>query len=360
MVVTMGKFLSLILYLSVYILSALCLHFATCSSKKINRIILAIIAILLPCILAGFRYGVGVDYLNYKYMYQSHSELSLIEYLQYDKRAEFAVYILSKIASIFNSQKMFFTLFSFFIYAPMAKVIMERKERKDTFFLALFFLLSSFPTGLNIMRQIAAASISMYSLKYVIDRNFKKFVLFIVFALMFHVSAIIILPIYFIWNKKNGFTIYQFKSWAIIAAYCIVAINLPFILQLISGRFDSYGLEQVQGRNLSIWLNCMWMVIYLLLHKYITKNRPQDGLFVFMIVIGTILSFTGIFNVYLKRTAIYFNYPEFILLIQLKNLFDFKSQRVFYFLATGYSLFIFILTYYILGQTGIFPYACMI
>ena len=356
MVVTLGKFSSLILYLTVYTLSALFLYIASCSSRKKNKFIIGAIAILLPCILAGFRYGVGVDFLNYKHLYETYSGMTFAEYLNYEHITEISAYFFSKIAALFNFPQLFFILYAFFIYAPVAKIIMEREGKGETFFLALFFLLGSFSTGLNIMRQVAAASILLYSLKYITDRNLKKFVFAVVIAAVFHVSAIIILPLYFIWNKRDKFSIFQFKSWLIIAAYFVFALNLPLLLRLLGDRFDGYGTIQTQGRNLSILLNCIWMVIFLLFNKRITKHRAHDGLYVFMIIIGTILSFTGMFNVYLKRTAIYFNYPDFILLTQLKYVFDLKSRGAFYVLATVYSLFMFILTYYILGQTGIFPY----
>ena len=138
MVIVMGKFASLILYLTIYSLSALFLYFAARSPKKTNRVVIALIAILLPCIMAGIRYGVGVDYHNYRYMYQQHAELTFTQYLQYDRKAELGTYLLIKIAALFNSQQVFFTLFAFVIYAPIAKMIMERGEKSDIFFLALF------------------------------------------------------------------------------------------------------------------------------------------------------------------------------------------------------------------------------
>lgn len=359
MVVTLGKISSLVLYMAVYLFSALFLYFAACTSKKSNKLIFGATAVLLPCILAGFRYGVGVDYFNYNHMYQMYADLSFSEYLNSSARAEFAVYIMSKIASLFNSSRLFFALFAFVIYAPVAKMIIQREDKKDTFFLALFFLMSSFSTGLNIMRQVAAASILLYSMKYVFDRKLKKFVLMVIIASMFHISAIIILPLYFMWDKEEKFNLFKIKPWVIIVAYCVVALNLPNLLQLLGGRFVEYATGEIQGRNLSILLNCIWMAIYLLFNKQITKNRTQNGLYIFMIVIGTILSFTGIINIFLKRSAIYFNYPDFILLTQLKNIFNLKSRGLFYLLVTGYSMFMFVLTYYILGQTGIFPYAFM-
>ena len=164
---TMNMFPSLLLYLAVYSLSALLLSFATGSRNKGRSFLLAAVAIALPCILAGWRYGVGVDYFNYLSLYNSHSKLTLLQYLSHDRKCEFAFYLISRFAGLFKSPQLFFALFAFFAYAPMAKVIMDRGDRKETFFLSFFFLISSFSTGLNIIRQIAAASITFFSLKYV-------------------------------------------------------------------------------------------------------------------------------------------------------------------------------------------------
>lgn len=352
----MSKLASLFLYLLVYAASALILHGAARLKSKRARFWGAWIAIFIPCFFAGIRYGVGTDYFHYLSMYHSHVNLSLTEYFRYSNASDFSFYLITKFCGLFNSPQLMYFIFAFFTYAPVAKFILERNEKGTVFFLSFFFLLGSFSSGLNIMRQMAAASIIFYSMKYLLNRNLKKFLLGILIATLFHVSALIVLPTYYLWNNRKKFSIYSFRSWLIILLYAFVVFNMSSILQLLGGRFEGYSLGKSQGRNLSILLNAIWMVIFVFFHKYYTKRNPQDGLFVLMIIIGSILSFSGMLNVYVKRIAIYFNYCDFLLLVQLRHVFTKRSKPLFYMLATAYSIIIFILTFYILGQSEIIPY----
>lgn len=352
----MSKLASLFLYLLVYTVSALILHGVAPLKNKRARFWGVLIAVFIPCIFACIRYGVGTDYFHYYSMYHSHAKLSLSEYFNYSNASDFSFYLIAKFCSLFNSPQLMYFIFAFFTYAPVVKFILEREEKGTVFFLSFFFLLSSFSSGLNIMRQMAAASITFYSMKYLLNRNLKKFLVGVAIAALFHISALVILPTYYLWNNKKEFSIYSFRSWLIILIYAFVVFNMSSLLQLLGGRFEGYSLGKSQGRNLSILLNVIWMIIFVFFHKYYTKQNPKDGLFVLMIIIGSILSFSGILNVYVKRIAIYFNYCDFLLLIQLRHVFTKRSRPLFYLLATVYSVFIFILTFYILGQSEIIPY----
>lgn len=352
----MSKPASLLLYLAVYLVSALILHGVARLKSRRLKIVGMLVAVCIPCVFAGIRYGVGTDYFHYYSMYLAHAKRSLSEYLSYANASDFSFYLIARFCNLFNSPQLMYFLFAFFTYAPVAKAILERDEKETTFFLAFFFLLGSFSSGLNIMRQAAAMSIVFYSLKYLLDRKLRKFLLGVAVASLFHISAVIVLPTYYLWHNREKFSIYSLRAWLIIGGYVFVMFNIAGLLRLLGGRFEGYSQGLSQGRNLSILLVALWTAVFVMFHKSYTKRSPQDGLYVFLMIIGCVLSFTGLLNVYVKRIASYFTFCDFLLLVQLRYVFTKRSRPAFYVLATVYSVFIFILTFYILGQSEIIPY----
>ncbi len=85
----------------------------------------------------------------------------------------------------------------FFVY----KAIIQNSKNKT---LSLYLLLSStlFYQMLNQSRQMLAIAIVLYSLKYLLDNKKLKYFITILLAASIHVSALFVLPFYFIRNLK--------------------------------------------------------------------------------------------------------------------------------------------------------------
>lgn len=352
----MSKFYSLLFYLAVYIVSAMVLHFAVQQKNKTIRALLCAIAVLIPCVMAGVRYYVGVDFNTYMILYYRHCNMSITEYLNYDQASEIGFFVFSRIAGYFNRPQIMFFLFAVVSYLPIAKFCMERNDKETTFFIAFLFLTSSFTTGMNIMRQTAAVSVAFYSLKYIYSKKLFKFLICVLLASCFHISSIVIIPLYFLWTKRDTFSLSSLRGFLIVSAYIIFAANITYILPLLGDRFDGYAVGGVQGRNLSILLSLIWLCVFLMFRKQITKYEKKDSFYVLLYFIGVVLSFTGLISVYLKRIASYFTFADFVLMTELRNVFEKSSKSLFYIILLLYSVVMFILTYYVLGQAGVFPY----
>lgn len=82
------------------------------------------------------------------------------------------------------------------------------------------------------LRQIMAASIAWYGLKYIEERNWRKFTLFMIVAFLFHNSAIILFPMYAI-------PVIKFDKRDVIKI--AVFVMLLGLTGLPSALFDIYG-----------------------------------------------------------------------------------------------------------------------
>lgn len=179
--------------------------------RRVEFWFFSLIAILLPCILAALRANtVGTDMLIYGERLfktsQNHSFFDFVidrdkEWLYY-----FLVYISSHVFKNIQFQYFFIELLSF---APIYLTLMRDKESNRYAWLGLwiyFFWL--FPYSLNLMRQSIAISIIFWAFKFVEQKCLIKYIICVLLASMFHVTAligIIIYPLYFIvtYSKEN-------------------------------------------------------------------------------------------------------------------------------------------------------------
>lgn len=234
-------------------------------------------ALLLLAIVIGFRYEVGVDWLGYKTHFETiknNSFLTLSE--QYMEPGFF--YINKIIASWGLSYEwMFFTIAIitwFFYFKSIPNSILP-------IFIFFLFVDEFFFWGMNGVRQFAAMSIWLFSIRFIIDRKLIKYIIFILLASLFHKSVLFLIPIYYLPQIKN------FKK------YLLLIIFFTSLFIGSSNLFISFI------GNLSIWLGQYFDFIaiynnYLDSIHFQIDNDVIGGLgYVFKIIINLILIIVG-------------------------------------------------------------------
>lgn len=175
-------------------------------------------------ILIGFRnISVGVDTLNYiNTFYRIVSGKILLS----DKEwLSFGFIFIIKIIGLISKNYVFYNivigfLTLFFIYKSIIDI-----STNPVFSLYIFISTCLFYQTFNQSRQMLAIAIVLYSYKYIINNNFKRFLFYAILAFSIHKSAIIILPFYFFTNskinKKN------------ISKYCLLGISCYLFFPLL-------------------------------------------------------------------------------------------------------------------------------
>ena len=326
-------------------------------SQKIDKFF--ILAILLPIMIAAFRENVGTDYVNYVYMYRINARISFKEWFVMNKSfsgTRFLVWLISNLAGIFKSKELFFGIFSCITVVPVARVL--RREYNDSICrLSYFiFLMTLYMTSLNICKQMAAAAIIFYGLKYVRERKFFKYCIIILIASMIHITAVVSIFIYFLYDNKKS--IFSMRKILIFFVSIILVISFPNVLYLMGGRFKSYLLFQREISNKRFILSILWNVIFLFFYKSYVRLNSKNICFITMSIIGLLLETTGFYSPYIKRIALYYTFPQFLLIAQFPYIQNFLYYRhIIQLLICFYFGFIFIFTFYILGQANVIPYS---
>lgn len=253
--------------------------------------------------------GFGVDFENYKLMYDEKAMTSLFNLVK-DITSDNGFYILiwltSKIVNDFQLFRLFvfacsFSLLSYVIYSDSKNVSLSYLT-----YLAFGFLGFDF----CIMRQSIAGILCFYAFRFIEKKDFKKFFLFVILAMTFHKTAIVFLPLYPLIHNK-----FKIKPWIIKGSILIFAVLsakflLPVILKLYSNDYSSV-LKTAQGGKLLILYSFLIFAVYIL--KRQINNKGVDILY--HCVFGTIVfQATAPYFSELTRITKYFSLL-FILLI---------------------------------------------
>lgn len=153
------------------------------------------ISILFLIIVAGLRYNTGRDYLNYYQIYDWIKDGG--------ERFEIGFYYLFKILGDFGFSYQFtlFLISTFVILVIYFSIIRPIPLRYR--YVSLFFFLIIYENYFNIaanslLRQSLAIVFFLVSIRYIVHKNFIKYLLVIIIGSLFHLSILLLIPFYFI------------------------------------------------------------------------------------------------------------------------------------------------------------------
>lgn len=115
--------------------------------------------------------------------------------------------------------------------------------------------------------------------------------------------------------------------------------------------------NDIAAKNRDIIVSLVELIVALFFSRNLTKLDKRNGLFILLMVLSTIIGFTGFSQPQVKRIAYYFATPaECILYGYLPFCTSRSSQTLTKAVVILFFSSIFIITYYILGQSHILPY----
>ena len=93
--------------------------------------------------------------------------------------------------------------------------------------IVLYVLLFRYFASYNILRQSVAVIIFLYSIKYIVSEEFLKYLFFCALAMCFHLSALLLLPLYFVqYLKMNA----RMSIILILAVYVLTISNMDLVI----------------------------------------------------------------------------------------------------------------------------------
>lgn len=239
--------------------------------------------LMLSCIeliiFAGLRgHTIGADTVLYLDALKHYTGISLAEVftapLVYPFDFEIGYFILTKLCGFLHfSPTAFLFVLSILIYVPLFKYI-YRNSSHPYISVLTYFAFGFLSYSLGIFRQFIAIGIILSALRFIEERKFWKYLIAVLFAMLFHLTAFIALPLYFLvkinWEKH----------------FFIVVTMICEVILLIVGRsvimlavmlFPSYagyigGYYDLQGGS---YLNLIFLNMVMLLFFYTNRHIPE-------------------------------------------------------------------------------------
>ena len=208
--------------------------------KKINLFLILCFAVLF--FISAFRGDFTMDYVGYEDIYNRYLNFSLSDIFtgRVSSYPEIGYVIFQYIVKTLFGNPLFIFVFSTILILVSHMNEINRNFPSHLLPLIIFVEMGNYYTSFNVMRQIMAVSIVIWSIRYIEQRKFIKYVIVIMIAATFHTSAIFMLPMYFLLNLRFG----KAGVLVVIGGTAVVMIFLPQIVTLISKFYwDWYDIE---------------------------------------------------------------------------------------------------------------------
>lgn len=317
------------------------LHIKKLSSlKNIAFLTIILLLVLLPSI-RGVE--VGTDTETYVRIFQStHSFQDVLLF-----KIEIGYSIFSFICSFLFTNYFFLLAFIALIVVTLySKLIMYLSVN---YFLSFYIFITSgiYVFFFNGARQGIAAALTSYAIIYIIKKNFFIYLFIIILAASFHKTAIIMLPMYYLVNRRNDYKV----NLIVLALSFLLIINLPYFINLLTSiddRYETYGDKVESGGQLTIAFNIILGFIFVcikpLIRKYLDSYNILLNMYLFCIVISFVALFAQVNPSGLLRLTVYFSWTAIfmwpIILINIKGA-NFRSI-LYFIIIIFYSIYFYL------------------
>ena len=177
-----------------------------------NRILMFLGCAELIIIMGLRHYSVGADtftYISALYDYTGYDLTTLLNIGSiYPYKFEFGYLWLTKVCALLNfDYTLFLIVIASMIYIPTFKLIYKFSPF-PILSISIYFGLGLFAYSLGIFRQFIAISIIISGIDYIVNQELGKWCLVVIFAMLFHTSALICLPMYLLCKIESNWFIF--------------------------------------------------------------------------------------------------------------------------------------------------------
>lgn len=312
--------------------------------------LLAIFTILF--LLAAFRLEVGNDYGTYV---DTIHEIYVGGYVVTEPLFNGVVKLLCELSGGEN----YLLVFGVFAFATIWIFVKVLYEQTDDFSMAffLFMTLGIYFRTFNTVRYYFVLAITLYSFRYVLRKEYGKFILLIALAAFFHKSVLVVIPIYLIaampWKKWFGIVL-TVGAFGMIFFQDII---MKIALELYPSYKDTIYLETESGLfgNLMTLARCGAVLIFAMLcYRDDWKEKKENRFYFKLNYLAILLYLCGSFLPLVGRIG-YYLITAHVMFIPavLGSIRNEKKRKIFTILVIVAGVIYFILFLRSANQPGV-------
>lgn len=346
----------MLVYVATYLL-LFGVSFLNTINRNKKSILFLVIILFLICH-DGFRWETGTDWEDY---YNTFERCLIYDFDNFEIGY---VTMMRIIRGITDEYAVFLFLHAVIVYALMGYFLWKYSPMPT---LSLFFLYGFMLPLLGMNRQYVALAICLISVIFIFRRQFIHFLLCVLLAFLFHKSALLFLPAYFLYREYAVRTYLVWIVIAIVISFSGVMKLFPeeYVLLLFPKEYSSY-VEIVDISIVSRGLGIVRKLIWVLLALYLLRSevKPQGfSLFFnlyFVSIVGYLLLNGTLFQIIVARGLIYYSLFEVLVLTYIVCFISKSSNKKAYLLliACYYAILLYKnLSFYNEGDYNcFFPY----
>ena len=369
------------IYISVFFISTFFIYLGEYYKKfkkKYTSAIFFAIGILIVAVLAGVRdLNVGTDIATYgEWLFRgAKRQNNFLNYQKIYKEIDILFLMMTYIMSkMFSDSHWLYFVIALLQYCFTFWGITYYRNKVSVTFSWFIFLLLFYGDTLNAMRQFIAIAISFWAFQYGIKKEYKKYLFFMLIAVLFHNTAIISLGIYIIYLLIEKGNTMAAKA-AVILGALLLAMFYSYVLEflvnigVLNARFEHYLYGEIGFQLNPIFIRAPFIVAILLWYyrfKYhqdlkikALKKNEADFLVIILILELLTAEMRAVIPA-LYRVSFYFGYYKIIAYSRLVSVSSKKNKRI---LKSGLIIFLIILWIYqnvYQGNNEIYPYTSKI
>jgi len=234
-----------------------------------NYIISFTLAVLPLFLVSALRYDVGTDYM---YTYFPGFYKIMGGYMEY---SEAGFNILVMLIQLFtkDAQWLFVVTSFLFVYFMIDNIV--KYSPYVSLSMVVVFFSCIFFASLNIVRQSIAIMIIMAGLPHLLNKDFKRYLIYVLFGTVFHLSALIMIVAYFIVNFD--FIKKHFLTCCICALVGLPILSKVMEIILFNTKYHYYFVSHFNNGNIDYMGLCYngaaFVIAYVLLRNHYKNNK---------------------------------------------------------------------------------------
>lgn len=283
--------------------------------------------------MASIRYNTGTDFHTYETIWRGitplHEGISGYSYLEPGFR-----YFVSFLKMFGDSSVIFFSSMAFLTLTIMYIGLKKIDNINIYVGLSIYFMVFYMPYAFNGMRQALAMSIFVFSLTYIINKDFKKTFALSLIAASFHISGLLILLAYIVSRFKINL-IYYFLVGTVLSFLFFHFNVLGQIIDLAFGAKFSRHLVQWGGTSgFQLSIRFVIAIFFIFVSYKVVKTRSFKkivaiyllGLFIYIALADA--------NMMATRFNMFFRVLEVVLFSMILYQSRYLANRILFFLFT--------------------------
>ncbi|MGF9965405.1 EpsG family protein [Bacillus rhizoplanae] len=296
-------------------------------SIKPNRILI-LMATLSLVLVSGLRNNLGDTYF---YMHGYTVTDFNWEYIQ--KNQDMGFNIFQMILKKYTDDPQVMIFITALITNVLIVFILYKYSRLIDLSLYVYITSGMYLVSMNGLRQFLAAAIAFTATKYIFDGNWKKYILIVLLASIFHQSALVLIPIYFLIRRKA----WSAPTFILLFLAVLIVIGFNQFSEVLFAAIENtqYGhykdFHEGGANILRVAVDAAPLILAYLGRERLRELFPNGDYIVNMALLNSVFMLISTQNWIFARFAIYFGLYQLILISWVVKLFIEKDQKFIYY-----------------------------